>query len=219
MAHKRVQVVRLGRMDYAAALTLQRDVQAQRKAGQTGDTLLLTEHNPVLTLGRGADARHLRVSRSALDVFGIALVQTERGGDITYHGPGQLVAYPILDLRSYGRDVHRYIRDLEETAIRLLRCYGVNARRQPGSAGVWAGEDKIASAGVFVSRWVTMHGIAINIAPNLAHFELIHPCGLAGQRMTSIADQRGRAPAMEDAFRAFASVFAEVFEVRFGEER
>lgn len=208
-----VQALRLGRTDYRAALELQRGLLAQRKAGDCYDLLLLTEHEPVLTLGRGADERFLRASRDSLEARGIALVRTERGGDITFHGPGQLVAYPILDLRQHGKDVHLYVRRLEETALHLLARYGIRGRRQPGKPGVWVGEQKIASVGVFISRWTTMHGIAINIAPDLAAFDLIYPCGLTDVRMTSVAELQGHAPTMEQAMDGFVEVFGGVFGV------
>lgn len=213
MSTVRVQAVRLGRTDYLEALALQRSLHARRKDGACEDTLLLTEHEPVLTLGRAADERFLRVPVAVLAKQGIALVRTERGGDVTYHGPGQLIAYPILDLRQHGRDVHLFVRRLEETALRLLRAYGLEGRRLPGTPGVWVGEEKIASVGVFVSRWVSMHGIAINVSPSLAHFELIHPCGLVGLRMTSVEALCGPAPPMDEAIDVYAAAFAEVFGV------
>jgi lipoate-protein ligase B len=200
-------VLRLGRTDYRAALAVQHDLHERRKAGRCADTLILTEHEPVLTLGRGADTRHLRVSVSELSVRGMAIIPVERGGDITYHGPGQLIAYPILDLRGRGRDIHRYVRALEESAVRLLAGYGVAGERRPGAPGVWAGADKIASVGIFVSRWVTLHGIAVNIDPNLAHFDLIHPCGLVGTRMTSLAAQLGRPVALAEAEERYITAF------------
>ena len=208
-----VEVWRLGRTTYLEALALQRDVHARRKAGHCVDTLLLTEHAPVLTLGRGADERFLRVPRATLAQQGIALIRTERGGDVTYHGPGQLVAYPILDLRDHGRDLHLFVRRLEETALEFLRTFGLEGRRLPGTPGIWMQHDKIASVGVFVSRWTSMHGIAINIAPALEHFDLIHPCGLVGQRMTSIAAICATSPSMEEAFERYATAFAQVFGV------
>ena len=204
-----IAVLRLGRTHYLDALAAQRQLHERRKAGLCSDTLILTEHAPVLTLGRGADRRHLRVDQTCLDTMGIAVVPVERGGDITYHGPGQLVAYPILDLRGYGRDIHRYVRALEESAIRLLASYGVAGERRPGTPGVWAGAAKIASVGVFVSRWVTLHGIAINVAPDLAHFELIHPCGLVGLRVTSLAEALGRSVALDEATERYIIAFHE----------
>jgi lipoate-protein ligase B len=200
-------VLRRGRTEYRSALAFQRDLHERRKAGLCEDTLVLTEHEPVLTLGRGADLRHLRVPERHLAELGIDLLPVERGGDITYHGPGQLVAYPILDLRGYGRDIHRYVRALEESAIRLLATYDVMCERRSGTPGVWAGADKIASVGIFVSRWVTLHGIAINIAPDLAHFDLIHPCGLLGTHMISLAALLGRPVAPAEAEDRFIAAF------------
>src|SRR5579871_360557 len=170
--------VNLGLSAYLEALELQRTLHARRKAGTIGDTLVLTEHAPVITTGRHADFRHLLASSEALSRAGIPCVRCERGGDITYHGPGQLVAYPILDLGGYGRDLHRYISRLEETAITFCAAYGVQAARRPGAPGVYAGDAKIASVGVFVSRWVTMHGLAINLDPDPGHLGLLRPCGL-----------------------------------------
>jgi lipoate-protein ligase B len=201
----------LGLTRYADALAHQRELQAQRKAGEIEDTLLLTEHRPVFTLGRFADGGNLLVPEAALPARGIEYVRVERGGDITYHGPGQLVAYPILDLTAFGRDVHRYIRGLEETAIRLLAGYGVQGERRRGTPGVWVGPRKIASVGVHIGRWVTMHGIAINIDMDLSPFELINPCGLAGMEMTSIAQELARPIPVADAKARFPGIFGEVF--------
>jgi lipoate-protein ligase B len=208
--------VDLGRTAYREALALQRRLHAVRCAGRVDDLLVLTEHEPVLTLGRRADSRHVRVPPLVLAARGIEVVPTERGGDVTYHGPGQLVAYPILDLRRRGCDVRRYVWELEQSAIQFLRRYGVQAARRPGTPGVWVGERKIASVGVYVSRWVTMHGVALNLAPALEDFDLIHPCGLIGVHMTSVAQMTGSAPEMKLAVRQFDEDFASVFglEVR-----
>ena len=209
-----ITVLNLGRTTYLDTLALQRNVHERRKLGLCGDTVILTEHTPVLTLGRGADRRHLRVTETDLARLDIQVVPVERGGDITYHGPGQLVAYPILDLNRYGRDIHRYVRALEESAIRLLADDGVRGERRSGTPGVWVGDAKLASIGVFVSRWVTLHGIAINIDPNLSHFDLIHACGLVGTRMTSFSEVLGRPVALDGAttryIGAFQSVAAEL---------
>ena len=201
----------LGLTRYADALAHQRELQAQRKAREIADTLLLTEHRPVFTLGRFADGGNLLVPEAALSARGIEYVRVERGGDITYHGPGQLVVYPILNLNTFGRDVHRYIRGLEETAIRLLDGYGVQGERRRGTPGVWVGPRKIASVGVHISRWVTMHGIAINIDMDLTPFELINPCGLAGMEMTSIAQELARPIPVADAKARYPNIFGEVF--------
>lgn len=210
-ARPSVALIDLGRTRYAAALALQRRLHAARKAGETLDTLLLTEHEPVITTGEGADFRHLLVAPEALAARGIDLVQVERGGDITYHGPGQLVVYPILDLHRYGRDVHRYVRLLEESARRLLVEYGVDAVTRPGAPGLYVDGAKIASVGVFVSRWATMHGLAINLTPDPAHLGLLVPCGLAGVRYTSVALLTGEAPSYADAAARYAAIFADVF--------
>ena len=204
-----IEVLRLGRTAYPDALVLQRTVHEERKAGARGDTLILTEHEPVLTLGRGADAGNILADDARPAALGIDVVSVERGGDVTYHGPGQLVAYPILDLTAYGRDIRRYVRALEESAIGLLAAYGVAGERRPGTPGVWVGDAKIASVGVYVSRWVTLHGIAINVDPDLSHFDLIHPCGLIGQRMTSLAVELGRAVAFSEVETRYVAIFCE----------
>jgi len=209
-----LSVRHLGRTRYEDVLALQRVLHDQRKAGLCGDTLLLTEHEPVLTLGRGASISNLRVPEARLAAIGIAVVPVERGGDVTFHGPGQLVAYPILDLRRYGRDVHAYVRALEESVLRLLTAYGISGERRPGTPGVWVGEDKIASVGIFVSRWVTLHGIAINIDPDLAYFDLIHPCGLVGQRMTSMRRVLGRPVEMASAVESYVAALRAVLSER-----
>lgn len=209
-----VSLVDLGLTRYTEALAYQRDLQARRKTGAAPDTLLLTEHLPVFTLGRFAGGSHLLVPEETLAARGIDYLRVERGGDITYHGPGQLVAYPILDLHGFGRDVHTYIHRLEETAIRLLATYGVAGERRPGTPGVWAGTRKIASVGVHISRWVTMHGIAINVDLDLTPFTLINPCGLVGMEMTSIARETDRAVPLAEARERYAAVFAAVFACR-----
>ncbi|MFO0963520.1 MAG: lipoyl(octanoyl) transferase LipB [Phycisphaerales bacterium] len=205
----------LGRLAYAPALALQRarhaDAVARRGDGP-GCTLLLVEHDPpVVTLTRRAGVRdHLLVSEAALAQAGIELHETDRGGDITYHGPGQLVAYPIVDLQRAGLGIHAYIRALEEAIIRTCADFGVACHREEGATGVWTGGPgasarKIAAIGVRVSRWVTMHGLALNVDPRLEHFATIVPCGLAGRPVTSLAQERGgRAPALAEVKKALA---------------
>ena len=209
-----VALIDLGRTRYSEALRLMRDLHARRKAGAVGDLLLLTEHEPVITTGRGADFRNLLVPVEQLVALGIELARVERGGDITYHGPGQLVAYPILDLRGFGKDVHLFARRLEETARLMLRRYGVEAERRAGAPGLYVGEGKIASIGIFVSRWVTMHGIAINLDIDPAHAALLVPCGLAGVALTSVANLTSTAPTYGEAMAVFAAAFADVFGCR-----
>jgi lipoate-protein ligase B len=176
--------------------------------------VLITEHNPVITLGRNADDHNVLAPTSLLQEKGISAVRVERGGDATFHGPGQLVVYPIVDLRAARISVRDYIWTLEEAAIALLDRYGVEGRRRANFPGVWAGDGKIASVGVFTSRWVTMHGIAINIDVDLAGFELIRPCGLEGVRMTSLAAVLRAPPSFVEAESACATIFSRMLNLR-----
>ena len=176
----------LGRVDYERALVLQEALVARRLAGGP-DTMLLLEHSPVYTLGRGADPRHL----GGAPATGVPIVRAQRGGQVTYHGPGQLVGYPVLGLRDLRPDVGWYVRALEETLIGVLADIGIAAGRRPGLAGVWCGERKIASLGVAIRRWVTWHGFALNVGRDLSGFAAITPCGIAGVEMTSVAAEGG----------------------------
>jgi len=178
---------------YGEALGLQERVQAARVAGEIPDTLLLVEHPPVVTLGRGArDDGHLRVPREVFAARGFELHEVGRGGDVTYHGPGQVVAYPILDLKPDRQDVRRYVWTLEEAMIRVAAGYGVRAGRVEGLNGTWVGDNKLGAVGVRISRWVTMHGLAFNVTTDLSHFDLIVPCGIQGKGVTSLARETGR---------------------------
>ena len=179
-----LEVRRLGRTRYADAHALQQELVAQRIAGGIGDVLLLTEHEPVLTVGRGTPEAEQRL----LGQSGIPVVEVERGGEATYHGPGQLVAYPILALPEGRRDLHRYLRDLEQVVLGVLEEFGVSGTRRPGLTGVWIGERKVCSLGVAVRRWVTWHGLALNLHTDLTPFRRFHPCGLAPDVMTRLAD-------------------------------
>ena len=187
---------------------------ADRQAGLTPDLLLCGEHPHVITLG--ASARHQRanvlVSQSVLDSRGIELYEAPRGGDVTYHGPGQLVAYPVLDLKPERCDVHRYVRDLEEVVIRAVHELGVEPTRVSGLTGVWVGNDKLASIGVRVSRWVTSHGFALNVNTDLEYFNLIRPCGIDGRGVTSLARLIGRPVSLDTVVDAVARSFALVFD-------
>ena len=212
-----VEVRRLGRVDYAAGLELQAQLVNQRRIGLAGDTLLLLEHPPVITLGvrtRGKPT-NIVASPEVLAREGVSVVETGRGGDITYHGPGQLVGYPILDLRPDRCDVHVYVRDLEQVLILALEDFGIEARRLPGLTGVWTGregrEEKIAAIGVRISRWITSHGFALNVTTNLKHFQLIVPCGIADRGVTSIARVLGRDVPMPDVEDAVVRAFRRVF--------
>jgi lipoyl(octanoyl) transferase len=199
---------------YAGALSLQRALVEDRRAGRTGDVLLLVEHPHVLTLGvRGDGGRsHILLTDEALAARGIDVFETGRGGDVTYHGPGQIVGYPIMDLKPDRQDVHRYVRDLEEVLIRTSADYGVSARRVEGLTGVWAGREKLAAIGVRIARWVTSHGFAFNVTTDLEYFSLIVPCGIADRGVTSLDRLLGRAVDRREVEDRIVSRFCEVFE-------
>lgn len=210
-ARPALAVRRLGRVGYDRAWALQRELVAARRSGEAPDTLLLLEHPPVITLGRSGETAHLLGSEAELERRGVTFVETDRGGDITFHGPGQIVGYAIVDLGARGRDLHRYLRDLESVVIRALAEFGIEAGRVAGLTGVWAGDAKVAAIGIRVSRWVTHHGFALNVDTDLSYFDLIVPCGIADRRVTSMAALLGHPVdrgAAEDALdRAFESVF------------
>jgi lipoate-protein ligase B len=214
-----VSVLRLGRTKYRDALELQRRMHRLRAEGRIGDLLLITEHDHVLTLGRNADESHLRVDESHLHALGIELIRTERGGNITYHGPGQMVCYAILDLQSLGLGIRRYMELLEQTGIDLLTGYGATAGRKAGFPGVWVGEQKIASIGAFLARRVTMHGIAINIDADLSYFDLVDPCGVPGLQMTSLARLVGQVPSAEELTEAYEGHLGRIFGLRVRRDR
>lgn len=208
----RVHLIDLGPVPYADALTLQRRLATLRTEDRLGDVLLFVEHPPVVTLGRAGRKIHLRVPESSLTALGVGFVEVERGGDVTYHGPGQLVGYPILSLADHGRDVHQYLRQLEEVLIETLANFGITAGRSLGRTGVWVDESKIASLGIHVSRWVTRHGFALNVNMDLAPFELIVPCGIQGVKVTSMAQELSRPISV----REVTTVLTERFEIEFG---
>ena len=206
----------LGRVAYGEALDLQRDLARQRARGDIPDTLLLLEHEPVYTTGRSDAESNLLVSRADL---GAPLIRTDRGGDITFHGPGQLVAYPILDLRATSLGVASYVRALEQIIIDTLHDYSIEAIVDCGLTGVWVGADKIAAIGVRVGRplgrdgvWVTTHGLALNVDVDLAWFERIVPCGIADRGVTSIARLTGRAPSVQDVAQRLSAKFAHALD-------
>ena len=184
---KRVIHLPLGRADYARTYALQQQLQRMRQDGEIGDVVITVEHNPVFTIGRSGSRTNIRVSEQERERSGIPVYEIDRGGDITYHGPGQLVCYPIIDLRGYRRDIKWYIASLEQGMIDLCADLGVAAKRRAGYPGVWVGERKIASIGVSVRHWVTMHGLAFNVDVNREHFAMIDPCGLPIE-MASLVD-------------------------------
>jgi lipoyl(octanoyl) transferase len=190
---RRLVVQELGSRPYAEVLELQRNLARQRISGELGeDLLLLVEHEPVVTLGRGTQPQSLPLSATELNRRGVQQYEVERGGDVTFHGPGQLVGYPILDLREHREDLHWYLRTLEEALIRGLETLNIPAERNPGLTGVWTRGRKIASIGIHVKQWVTYHGFALNINTDLSYFDLIVPCGIQDVVMTSVAMELGR---------------------------
>lgn len=206
-----IHVYDLGTTRYEDVHRLQQGLQSQRREGGGEDTLLLTEHRPVFTLGRSHPEPSLRVARELVEQQGIAIVQTERGGDITYHGPGQLVAYGIIDLKAWNLGVIDYVNGLEETVIKVVADWGIQGSRKQGARGVWVGERKIASVGINVRRYVTMHGVALNVAPNMDHIALMNPCGMPDAEMTSLSAEVGKPIAMAEVTESFIYHFGHVF--------
>jgi lipoyl(octanoyl) transferase len=201
----------LGRVGYAEATALQESLARGLKDGVEGEHLLLLEHPPVITLGRNARREDVLFDAARLGAPGMSVERTNRGGQVTYHGPGQLVGYPILNLSPDRRDVGRYLRDLEEVLIRTLGRFGVAAGRAYGLTGVWAGEEKIASIGVHLSRWVTTHGFALNVSTDLSHFALIVPCGIRTRGVTSMERILRRRVGLEEVAAALVPEFGTVF--------
>ena len=191
------RVQQLGVVDYGDGLRLQQDLVAQRKAGAIPDTLLLLEHPHVFTLGRNARRENLLIREDHLAALGAQLFETDRGGDITYHGPGQLVGYPVFDLTQHRRDIAWFMRSLEEVFIGVARDFGITAVRLNGCPGIWVGNDKLVAMGVHISRWVTSHGFAFNVNTDLCYFDYIVPCGLRDKGVTSLAKLLGRPVEMD----------------------
>lgn len=208
-----ITVQRLGRVSYEDGLELQKKLVKQRRAGEIGDQLLLLEHPPVITLGVKSrnDRSHVVASPDALEAEGVEIFETGRGGDVTYHGPGQLVGYPILDLEPDRCDVHQYVRDIEEVMIRTAAAFGVIAGRVPGLTGAWVGDEKLAAIGVRIARWITSHGFAFNVNTTLDHFGLIVPCGITDRGVTSLQKLLGRPVPMGEVEDAAENEFRYVF--------
>ncbi len=205
------EVILAGRVGYDEAVAMMDARVRARREGLVPDALILVEHDPVITLGRNARADHVLFDEADLARRGIALRECGRGGDVTYHGPGQLVGYPVIAIEPARRDVRRYLRDIEEVLIRALAGLGIAAGRREGLTGVWVGEAKIASIGVRLSRWVTSHGFALNVGGDLSGFDAIVPCGIAGCRTTSIAKLTGREVGIGQVAAPLARHFGEVF--------
>ena len=208
-----LQVIDLGLIDYRAALDLQTDLRDRRIAGQVPDTLLLLEHPPVITLGRSGNLDNVLISESELSHRGIRLFHTNRGGDVTYHGPGQVVGYAIMDLTRHGTDLRKHLWKLEEVLIAALKGLGVTGIRRDGETGVWIAQNKIASIGIHVKRWVTMHGFALNVAPNFDHLSLINHCGITDAPMTSIEKVLSTPVPPHHVRQALKDSFSQVFNL------
>ncbi len=203
----------LGRIGYGPAWELQRRLHTLRRQRQVPHVLLTLEHEPVITLGRRAKPEHVLAPPEELRRRGVELFPVERGGDVTYHGPGQLVMYPIVDLKALGLDLHRYVWNLEEVMIRTAQALGVHAFRRPGYPGAWTTRGKLGAVGVHVSGWVTLHGLAFNVDLSFNGFEFIVPCGLHGVRADCLAEALGRPLGLDEVTPRAVETFAQVFEV------
>jgi lipoyl(octanoyl) transferase len=195
-------ILDLGLIDFDEAYDIQRDLVERRKTGELTDTLVLAEHPPVFTIGRTGNIKNLLNTGS-----GIRTIRTDRGGDITYHGPGQLIAYPIVDLRFLGLDMHSYLRLLESVGMAFFEKYGVRAAKRPGMTGIWTGAKKIASIGISASAWVSFHGMSINLNVDLSFFSMINPCGMRGMEVTSLESMLEKKISMQEAKARLAASF------------
>jgi lipoate-protein ligase B len=211
-AQNAVAVWRLGMVEYGAAYQLQKKLHQQRVEGEVEDTLLLLEHPPTITVGKAGSINNILVPRETLSKMGISLYFVDRGGDVTYHGPGQLVGYTILDLSSRGGDLKRYVRDLEEVLIRTLEDFSLKAGRDPQHVGVWIDQKKIASIGLSIREWVTMHGFALNVSTDLECFSLIHPCGFKDRKTASLQELLSSCPSLEQVTESLLQHFYEIFD-------
>ncbi len=213
-----LSVLRLPQIGYGEGLELQRRLLEERRAGSRPDTLLLLSHPPVVTVGRGSSPGHVLLPEDELLRRGIALWETDRGGDVTFHGPGQVVGYVIFDLREHGQDLHRFLRRMEEAILRALAAFGLEGGRIPGLTGVWVGGRKVCAIGIKVSRWVSMHGFALNVSTDLSYFDVIVPCGIADRGVTSLAALLGHAVDRRQVENALANAFAREFGLEPWEE-
>ncbi len=211
--YERAVCLHLSRWDYAEMTRIQNLLHRRRQLGQIPNVVIFLEHNPCFTIGRSGGLHHLLVNNSILEQHGITVHETTRGGDITYHGPGQLVCYPILSLEGDKRDLHLYARQMEEVMIRTVRAFGITAGRDPKYPGTWVGDSKIGAMGIAVRKWVTMHGIALNVCPNLEHFSFIVPCGITNHGVTSMSKVLGRPIDIEDVRSEMHKQFSHIFQM------
>ena len=213
LQEKKLNIVKLGIVDYGQAHRLQERLVQDHIQNKGNDSLILLQHNPVITMRRSGDDSNILVPKSMLASAGIETYEIERGGDVTYHGPGQLTGYPILDLRHFKKDVHWYLRQLEETIIRVLAEYNLPGERMEGYTGVWVGNEKVAAIGVAIRRWITYHGFALNVHPDMSHFQMIRPCGIIDKGVTSLEHLLGYRVDIDEVIDKTASSFAEVFDI------
>jgi lipoate-protein ligase B len=214
MKQRACEVIDLGLCPFDEAHAFQKEVVQSKFEGADADTLIFVEHPPVITVGRGGRRENICASPRQLESIGMEVFETDRGGDVTYHGPGQIVCYPIVDLARHKQDVHWMLRRLEAALIASLESMGIIAGVRPGLTGVWVGEAKIAAIGIGVSRWITFHGFALNVAPDMAHFELIVPCGLKGLPVTCMRDLLGKTPEMSEIKREVVEQFCDIFGLK-----
>jgi lipoyl(octanoyl) transferase len=205
----------LGRLGYMEAWDVQRQIQAEVQLGKTDDTLVFVEHPPVLTLGANFHESNLLLTREDYSVRGIEVLRTDRGGDVTFHGPNQLVIYPIFDLRRHGKDLHQWLRDLEEAIIEVCGSFGLRGERSNVNTGVWIRDRKVAAIGIKVSKWVSIHGIALNCDNDLSPFDLIVPCGIQTHGVTSLSHEADKPISIDDVKPHVLSGFESVFGVNF----
>lgn len=211
---KTVKYIDLGLISYSECLDLQMKIVNLRHEGVIGDVVLLLEHNPVITMGRSGGEDALLVTPERLAQAGVELYATDRGGNITYHGPDQLVGYPIFDLKEYGKDVHLFLRNLEQVVIETIGEFGVTGEAVSGLTGVWVNGDKISSIGIAARKWISYHGFALNVDPNLEHWALLHPCGLIGKHVTALRMLTDPCPSMTDVKLACVRGLAKVFGIK-----
>ncbi len=210
---RRGHVIDIDLIDYRRAWDFQRELVTAKVKSDLPDILILLEHNPVITLGRRGNRQHILASPEVLTAEGIQVCHVERGGEVTYHGPGQIVGYPILNLRNWRRDISWYISSLEEVLIRTLGDFGIEGTRNRLNRGVWVGDSKIASIGVAITRWITYHGFSLNVSPNMNHYSLITPCGLEGIEITSLRKLLGKEPDHRRVRGSISRHFQQVFEM------
>jgi lipoyl(octanoyl) transferase len=212
--YMKLSVVKLGLMEYRVAYGLQLKILKLSQQEAIGNVLLILEHPPVLTMGINGHMSNILVNEEVLNEMGVSVFKSNRGGDVTYHGPGQVVAYPIINLKHFGKDVKGYVRRVEEITIKLMKEeYGLVAERKPGFPGVWVGNNKITAVGCAIKRWVTMHGFALNVNTNLDHFKLINPCGFTDKGVTSLSKLLGKSLDMDMVMNHIIKYFNEVFNV------